>query len=214
MNQSQSIAALAAALAKAQGQMRGAKKDSDNPFFKSKYADLGEVWNACRDALASNGISIIQTPDGDTPETMSLVTTLAHASGEWISGKYPIKPIKLDPQGIGSAITYARRYALAAMVGVASEDDDGESASGRQAPPKKSDSQGNAVTKKPTWTPEQTKEAGAIRADILAEFGDLGDKQLAIVRSRVSYDPPADQIDAIATLLNELRETKTQGNNQ
>ena len=212
MNQSQSIAALAAALAKAQGQMRGAKKDSDNPFFKSKYADLGEVWNACRDALAGNGISIIQTPDGDTPETMSLVTTLAHASGEWISGKYPIKPIKLDPQGIGSAITYARRYALAAMVGVASEDDDGESASGRQAPPKKADSQVNATPKKPEWSNEQKIRAGKTCADIINEFGDMGEKQIAICRKMMAYDQPDAAIDALDNLLIDLRDNKTQGN--
>lgn len=133
-SQSPTIAALAAALSKAQGQIRGAKKDSANPFFKSKYADLSEVWSACREALTANGIAVIQSPDGDTPETMVLITTIAHASGEWMSGRYPIRAIKADPQGIGSAITYARRYALAAMIGIASEDDDGEAATGRQAP--------------------------------------------------------------------------------
>jgi phage recombination protein Bet len=81
-----------------------------------------------------------------------------------------------------------------------------------EPPPKKADSKGNAVTKKPTWSNEQLVEVGAIRADILAEFGDMGDKQLAIVRQRVAYDQPSDAIDAVATLLNELRETKNQGN--
>ena len=210
MNHSESIGKIAEALAKAQKNFSPAVKDSANPFFKSNYLSLAGAIDACRDALSANGLAIVQTMDDG--ERLRLTTTLMHSSGEWITSHYPVNPVKNDPQGIGSAITYARRYSLMAIVGLAAEDDDGESASGRQAPPKKADSQGNPAAKKPAWTAEQQKEAGAIRADILAEFGDLGDKQLAIVRQRVAYDQPSEAIDAIATLLNELRETKNQGN--
>jgi hypothetical protein len=129
MMQSEQINELAAALAKAQGAIKGATKDTANPFFKSKYADLASVWDACRAELTANGLSIIQTTDDS--QGVTVVTTLAHSSGQWIRGRLTMRPVKDDPQGIGSAITYARRYALAAMVGVAPEDDDGNAASGR-----------------------------------------------------------------------------------
>jgi hypothetical protein len=130
MQKSESIKELLSALAKAQGQMGGAKKGSDNPFFKSRYADLSEVWEACRVPLSENGLAIIQLTDSGEPLTIE--TILGHQSGEWISSKLTIAPVKQDPQGIGSAITYARRYALAAIVGIAPEDDDAEAAMGRQ----------------------------------------------------------------------------------
>lgn len=128
--QSQSIGKLAEALAKAQGKIEGASKDSTNPHFKSRYADLASVWEACRTHLSANGLSIIQTLDNGL-NGVTIITTLAHSSGEWIKGALTLKPVKDDPQGVGSAITYARRYALAAMVGVAPEDDDAEAATGR-----------------------------------------------------------------------------------
>ena len=121
---------LAAALVKAQSVMKGAKKDSENPFFKSKYADLGAVWEACSDALQANGLAVAQTTTMKDGHLM-LVTHLLHSSGQFLTGEYPIKPVKDDPQGHGSAMTYARRYALAAMVGVISEDDDGNAGSGK-----------------------------------------------------------------------------------
>ncbi len=129
---------MAAALAKAQGQLQGAKKDSENPFFKSKYADLSAVWEACRTPLAQNGLAVIQTTDAeDENGSIPVETILVHESGEWISGLLKVRPVKDDPQGMGSALTYARRYALSAIVGVAPEDDDGNAASqpsgGRQA---------------------------------------------------------------------------------
>jgi len=130
--QSETIGKLADALSKAQGQIKGASKDVKNEFFKSKYADLASVWDACRDALSTNGLCVAQTMDGGV-ESVTVNTTLIHTSGEWISGSLTLKPVKADPQGIGSAATYARRYSLAAMVGVAPEDDDGNAASGKDA---------------------------------------------------------------------------------
>lgn len=130
MEQSEQVNELFTALAKAQGQMEGAIKDSANPFFKSKYADLTSVWTACRKALTDNGLSVIQVPSTDA-ENVSITTQLCHSSGQWVSGKLSMKPVKTDPQSILSCITYIRRGSLASFVGVAPEDDDGNQASGK-----------------------------------------------------------------------------------
>lgn len=127
-NMSPTIGALAAALAKAQGQIEGALKDTENPFFKSRYADLGSVWNACRTPLSVNGLAVIQSPLSST-EGIGLRTVLLHSSGEWIAAEYYMKPVKTDPQSAGACLSYLRRYALAATVGVFQADDDGNSAS-------------------------------------------------------------------------------------
>ena len=132
MTRSESIAALAGSLAKAQAAMSAAKKDSINPHFKSRYADLASIWDACREPLTKNGLSVIQMPGKD--ETGYYVeTVLAHSSGEFVSCKLHINPVKDDPQGLGSSITYARKYGLAAIAGIAADDsdDDGEAAMGR-----------------------------------------------------------------------------------
>lgn len=123
---------LAAALAKAQGEIQGASKDSANPFFKSKYADLAAVWDACRQPLSKNNICVMQ-PTSYTEKGIAVVTTLAHGSGQWMQGILPICAEKQNPQGIGSAITYARRYSLAGMVGIYQVDDDAESAMHRDS---------------------------------------------------------------------------------
>lgn len=127
---SEQIGELAAALAIAQGKITGALKDSANPFFKSKYADLASVWDACRAALSENGLAVMQLTESDESGVF-VTTTLAHSSGQWISSRLHLTPKDGTPQGMGSAITYGRRYALAAMVGVAQVDDDGNAASGR-----------------------------------------------------------------------------------
>jgi hypothetical protein len=131
MLQSESIANLAKSLSIVQGKLTYAKKDSKNPFFKSNYADLESVWDACRDLLASNGLSVAQFPGtySDLDKSMSLTTMLMHESGEWISQEMSVPVSKVDAQGAGSAITYMRRYALAAVVGVVQADDDGNAAS-------------------------------------------------------------------------------------
>ena len=128
MTHSEQINELSAALAKAQGQIQGAKKDSTNPHFKSDYADLASVWDACRQALSGNGLSVAQSAE-NSEHGYGVTTLLMHSSGQWLRGTLYLKPMKDDPQGAGSALTYARRYALAAMVGVAPDDDDGNAAS-------------------------------------------------------------------------------------
>jgi hypothetical protein len=135
MNQSDSIANLAKALSIVQGKLTYAKKDSANPFFKSKYADLESVWDACRELLAENNLSVMQFPGEFIDGCMSLNTILAHSSGEWIGQEMSVPVTKPDAQGAGSALTYMRRYALAAVVGVVQADDDGNAASNPTSKP-------------------------------------------------------------------------------
>jgi len=122
--QSESIGKLAAALSKAQAKIKNAAKDSDNPFFKSKYSDLTSVWDACRKELGEHELAVIQTTTITNEGLEVLETTLAHSSGEWIRGVVPIKCKDASPQQYGSGMTYARRYGLAAIVGVAPAGDD------------------------------------------------------------------------------------------
>jgi hypothetical protein len=128
---SEQVNEIASALAKAQKSIKGAVKDADNPFFKSKYADLASVREACYQQLADNGIAVVQTPSSDGAR-IAVTTRLMHTSGQWVQDTLTLTPKDDGPQAAGSAITYARRYALAAFVGVAPEDDDGERAEGRQ----------------------------------------------------------------------------------
>ena len=132
MRQSESIANLAKALSIVQGKLTYATKDSANPFFKSRYADLESVWDSCRSLLAENGLAVMQFPGEYFDGTMSLTTVLSHSSGEWISKEMSLPVTKPDAQGAGSALTYMRRYALAAVVGVVQADDDGNAASSPQ----------------------------------------------------------------------------------
>lgn len=129
---SKDINELAGALAKAQGKMKSAVKDSENPYFNSKYADLASVIDAIREPLSSNGLSYIQPIvciDGQT----YLETILIHKSGQWIKSLAPIhvnNASRNPMQAFGAAISYLRRYELSALVGITQDDDDGESARG------------------------------------------------------------------------------------
>ena len=136
MFKSDSIAKLAEALSKVQGQLKAAKKDSANPFFKSKYADLDSVWEACRKPLAEQGLAVSQLLDV-AEQGIIIETVLMHSTGEWLSGRLHLTPLKTDPQSIGSAISYGRRYSLAAILGITQEDDDAEATTQRESPPKK-----------------------------------------------------------------------------
>lgn len=130
MEQSENLAELAKALVAVQKVLRPAVKDSSNPHFKSKYADLESVMEAIREPLADHGLALTQTME-PAPDGVVVVTTLLHESGQWMRGKCLLKPQRNDPQGIGSCITYGRRYGAAAIVGLHQSDDDGEAASGR-----------------------------------------------------------------------------------
>ena len=141
---SPTIGAIAKALGQAQSQFSPIKQDKDNPFFKSRFASLGAIIDATKGALAKNGLAVSQLVD--TNGVVHVDTLLMHESGEWIRSSISLKPKADDPQSIGSAITYGRRYSLGAILGVASEDDD----DGNQ-------SSGKGDQKKPETQPEQPK---------------------------------------------------------
>lgn len=144
IEQSESIASLAAAFAKAQATIEGAVKGKVNPAFRSKYADLASVWDACREQLSTNGLAVMQFPGEVVDGRMTLTTQLTHESGEWMRSTMSVPLAKADPQGAGSALTYARRYALAAVVGVCPEDDDGNAASRPASQPRQEQAQPRA----------------------------------------------------------------------
>ena len=128
--QSQTVGKLAEALCKAQAEIKNAVRDSENPFFKSHYADLASVREAYQPAFTKHGLALVQMPyakDG----RVGVETMLMHSSGEWVKAGADVKPVKDDPQSYGSAVTYLRRYSAAAFAGLATEDDDGEGAQGR-----------------------------------------------------------------------------------
>jgi hypothetical protein len=128
MQQSETIGKLAEALAAAQGEMQPIPRTKENPYFKSKYADLAAVVQATTPILAKHGLAVAQFPgykanavDGATEV---LTTIVMHSSGEWVSDQMPLLMSKRDAQGLGSAVTYARRYAYGAAVGIVTDDDD------------------------------------------------------------------------------------------
>src|SRR3954468_15020010 len=133
--QSEHVNEIAAALAKAQGEMHNASESGDNPFFKSKYARFVDVREATKGPLSKNGIALVQGHlfyEGQ----LCLLTRLIHSSGQWLASLTPLNPAKTDPQGISGATTYFKRVTLLTMTGIATnEDDDGNTASAsHQAP--------------------------------------------------------------------------------
>ena len=154
MIKSDSIAALSMALAKAQGELENANKNANNPHFKSRYADLAELLNTVRPVLSKHGLAVIQMPSFDSG-VASVETLLTHSSGEYVSSTCSAPVTKQDAQGVGSAITYLRRYSLAAFCGIAQEDDDANSSVGHKPTPPQA---------KPQAKPE-------INSDRLAKIG-------------------------------------------
>ena len=193
MERSEQINELAAALAKAQGEMENATKDSENPFFKSMYADLAAVWRAIRGPLAKNGLAVIQTTQLTGP-VMVLETVLAHSSGQWISGDFLISPAKPDMQGIGAATTYARRFALQSIVGLAAEDDDGNVASGLSVPPVNVKPVSGLVTPKCVPT-----SAGLL----LGSFHSASESASDMACAQVMVVPPTNQPCSVAALAHD-----------
>ncbi len=210
MKTSETVAAIFAALAKAQAQVKGASKDSINPHFKSKYADLASVWEACREALTANGLSIIQGGDDiEAGGQVRIVTRLCHGSGEWIESSLTAPVQQATAQGVVACVTYLRRASLAAMVGVAPEDDDGEAASGRGVQMTTTASgkpirakidviTGEVKTKKSVLTPEQEKECGELRTEISNLGGETGDKSVREIWNRFKYSDPEALLEALA----------------
>jgi hypothetical protein len=128
MQTSDTLGKFATAMAKAQSMMGGATKGSRNPHFNSAFADLASVVNAVKGPLSTNGIAFVQMPSS-TGDLVAVTTRLVHSSGEWMQCTLSARPRKSDPQGVGSVVTYLKRYTLQAMCGVPSEDDDGNAGS-------------------------------------------------------------------------------------
>ena len=179
MNKSESITNIAAALAKAQLSIGAASKDAQNPFFKSRYADLGSVMAVCKEPLLANGISVMQLVSHDG-EHQKLETILLHASGEYIGSAMRIVASKQnDPQAMGSAITYARRYALQAMVFIPSVDDDAEWV--EKALRNRPDNERAAIQaiinqhleEAETATPERAKQLHGLAAELRCKLADM-----------------------------------------
>jgi hypothetical protein len=136
MRTSETLAKLADALAKAQGKMKPAPLNKVNPHFKSRYADLPAVREAVVPALTEHGLSVVQVPSIDEAGNFVLITRLLHASGEWLQSSYPLPMDPGRPQALGSALTYARRYSLSAITGIAADEDDDATGAEKQAKPK------------------------------------------------------------------------------
>jgi hypothetical protein len=169
--QSEKIEALALALVQVQGNLKPAIKDSKNPFFKSSYADLTSVWEACREQLAKNDLAVFQgceTHDGSD----FLTTTVMHKSGQWIKSEIRLLLTKQDAQGMGSAITYARRYSLAAAIGIVQDDDDGNAASQEKSFTQEARETAQANGQKPDAV--SMLKAGKQRANSIIDFIDSG----------------------------------------
>ncbi|WP_314500152.1 ERF family protein [uncultured Streptococcus sp.] len=130
MKKSETLTEFSKAFAKTQQEMKQPLKDANNPFFKSKYVPLENVVEAITESASKNGLSFTQFPSSDEAGNVTVGTLVMHSSGEWIEyDPIKMKPVKNDPQSIGSAITYAKRYALSAIFGITSDqDDDGNEA--------------------------------------------------------------------------------------
>lgn len=205
MNTSEQINELATALAKAQGEITGALKESKNPFFKSSYADLASCWDACRGPLSKNGLAVIQVPQINATHGFLLLTRLMHASGQWMESELPVHPKDDSPQSMGSALTYARRYALTAMVGIAQIDDDGNAASGKvsygngtpayDAPHSPKGDMGKSIA------PDTAEKAAITMRDILESDVDEDVKTLHVADRHEALNKDADLYVAAADKL-------------
>lgn len=189
MNTSEAINEVATALAKAQAEIQNPAKESENPHFKSRYADLSSGLNAVRPSLAANGIAIIQST-GMEGDIMTLETRLVHTSGQWVGSIYPVCRFPTKQQEAGSALTYARRYALFALVGIAGEDDDGNEASKtetpalrqnapRQVPPAPIANNAPAISEKDIANYKVVFTAALVSVDSMVSLGEFWDEQKA-----------------------------------
>lgn len=136
MNKSESIKEIAGALSNFNSEVRNISKDRTNPHLKNEYSSLDHIIEECKPLLSKNGLSVMQFPSEDDGQ-VAVVSLLLHKSGEWIeTPAIKLRPVKSDPQGVGSAITYGRRYGYAALLSLSlGDDDDGNASTGRAAPP-------------------------------------------------------------------------------
>lgn len=134
-DKSNGLANLTKALIQVQRNVNGAKTNKVNPHLKNKYADLASVWDTCRELLAENGLAVTHTFRDGAADSVTCVATLLHESGEFLTSSLTMKLAKSTPQEVGSAATYARRYTLAALVGIVIDDDDDANKASKPAKP-------------------------------------------------------------------------------
>ncbi len=189
------------ALSNAQGKIENAKKTSLNPHFKSKYTDLAAVWDACREAMTSEGLAVVQLPCEAPPGQVGLLTIITHKSGQSLQEKFfmPVAQAN-NPQAVGSALTYAKRYALLGAAGIAPEDDDGNAATGRPGP--------TVAPSKPAqdWT-QVSKDMTRAVLDMLADENTVGARGLFSEVRASNMDEPA-KTTLLTSLANSIRETE------
>ena len=181
MRTSENIDQLATALASAQSEMKNAKLNKVNPHFKSKYADLAEIRDTVTPALSKHGIAVVNGTDA-TDGGLHVVTRLIHKSGQWIESRFPIAYDK--PQTMGSAITYGKRYNLAAVANIAADEDD----------------DANAANDKPVVMPSINGTPGASKAGSRATY----DGFVKAIRTAISVKALADWHKANVTDIDKL----------
>jgi ERF superfamily len=190
MTGTETLGKLAAALAKAQGEITGAEKDSRNPQFNARYASLAAIWDACRAPLSKHALSVLQPVRAEGAK-VTVQTILLHDSGEWISEELTINALAPTPQGVGSAITYGRKYGLASMVGVApDDDDDGEVASQSSQSsqvPRPVRTETTAPRPTPPTPPEQKSVAAGVGKDLLISVDQV--KRFHTIASKAGWKP-------------------------
>ncbi|THG55521.1 ERF family protein [Bacillus sp. HUB-I-004] len=181
MNKSDTITELAKALVKFNSEVNKIAKDADNPFFKNNYATLDTIIDEIRPILSKHGLSIMQIPSGDG-QNVTLKTLLLHESGEWLeSDELTMKPVKNDPQAVGSCITYARRYSLAAFLSLnTGEDDDGNGATYRK---------GNKQNQKSNSGQAPNRLQGN------SSNGKASEKQLKMIHAKIAHVATLTQTD-------------------
>lgn len=200
--QSESIALLTKAVVKVQSQLHGVAKDAENPYFKSKYATLDACWDAVRPLLAENGLAVIQTTE--TVENGAvLVTRLFHESGEWVRGDCPLNPVKNDPQGLGSAQTYARRYGLQAIIGITTGDDD-DANHASTAP------EGKKAASKAPVSPAKARVAKEALNDLtVLETSQMRDAYKLLIDKPYNYDPTELVERCLPAILSDFSEVES-----
>lgn len=208
MEHSESLKELATALSKAQGEIENAHKNAANTHFKAKYADLAEIINTVRPVLTKYGLAVVQIP-GFADGVVTVETMLTHASGEWIKGTSGAPAQKQDPQGVGSAVTYLRRYSLAAVCAIAQEDDDGEAAVERNGKPARRE-KAPKPEPQPSPLPELRDTIGGLCAAFVGVELTEQERKLIVKASAVAsdYKAPAAWLEEAVAKLTALAKQK------
>lgn len=207
---------ISAALLAAQRELGPVHKDGKNPHFKSTYATLNAVWETCAPVLHSHDLFVVQAPaNGDGND--KLITEIRHKSGQWVRGTLRLNPVKNDPQGIGSAITYARRYSLCAMLGLMQEDDDGNAASAapRQQPQRRPEPKPQPAAAPATTIDEDTPILVSDTDKTRIPAAKLSDRELVDVHEwyrgryvKTQKEPAKSQLKAVVDMLEACAEAR------